>query len=427
MKPIIERLPNGLTLVGLGLESHQSVVAMAAVRVGSRDETIGLRGAAHLIEHLRFKRTKAMPSPMAVAKFVESRGGEHNAWTEKELTAFHVQMAGSDGRAAVDFLHEVVANGSFRKADFDLEKQVVLDEVSGYENDPDQVLYARSDEVVFAGSGLGHPVPGSLDDVKALTLPGVRDFYRAHYVPENMIVILAGDIDWRAFADARKKFGRIPEGSGSPPVRKAPAEHDRFLRVESGQTDRMHVLITFGGPSYSSPDRRASYVMGSSLGGMGTSRLVQNLREKRGLCYHIGVSGNPGSDHGTTSVYTAVEPQRLDETLRLTMAEVRSMRERGPTEEEVKMAKAAFKGYVAINVDDPMSVAVAAARGMAMRGRYESPQESVRRTMLVKRQEAAAAARKYLSLANLGVTVVCRPGAAKHVRPAVAKVMSEIE
>lgn len=426
MSKIVEVLPNGLTLVGLGQEHHQSVVAMVAVRVGSRDETDGLRGAAHFIEHMRFKRTKAMSTPLAVAKFVDSRGGEHNAWTEKEMTAFHVQMAGADGRAAVEFLHEVVANGSFRRSDYELEKQVIMDEVSGYGNDPDQVLYQCSDGQIFAGTGLEHPVPGSLDDVKRLTLDGIKAFHKAYYVPENMIVILAGDVDHRAFSDARKKFGGI-KGGGALPARKAPGENSRFLRVVLGNTDRMHVLITFSGPSCRSSDRRAASVMGTALGGMSTSRLVQNLREKRGLCYHIDASGHPGSDHGTTAIYTSTEPARFDETIRRIMSEVRSMRQRGPTEEEIKTVKASFRGYVAINVDDPMSVATSAAHGMALRGTYESPQESVAATMRVGRREAAAAARKYLSLANLGVTVVCPPGSGKTVRSTVKEIMSEVE
>lgn len=419
----VRTLKNGVRLVLVRNETQNSMAALVAVGVGSRDEEPGLHGAAHFIEHMRFKGTKRRPSFRDISLFVEARGGQHNAWTDKEMTAFHVQMAEANSRDAVDVMHDVFANGQFRKADFDLEKGVILEEVSGYENDPDSIAHEAAERLAHDGSPLAHPIAGTTADVQGLTLGSLVRFHERGYVPQRTVVVLAGAVTDDAVELAEARFGKA-RGPASRPRADPPKTARFFSHFSPAPTDRVHLTVTLPGLPATHWNGPAARLVSYALGGLSSSRLMMKIREERGLTYGVGSHAVQRSDHGVLFVGMSVERKNFAEAFRILVREVVEMGKNGPTAAELKTVKSFVRGSTSINLDDPMTVATRAATGVLNHGKYLSPEETIARYEAVRLSDAKRAAAATCRKDGMGISVAGPKAAGKEIMAAVRAAMS---
>lgn len=368
----IRKLDNGMTFVSISNPNLNSAVVMVGVQVGSRNEWKEMHGASHFIEHMLFKGTKKRPSAKALSSLIESRGGYNNAYTDKELTNFFIQMSKHDVNLAVDIVHDMLQNSLFRTSDVNNERPVIQEEIASYDNDPDTKAWHTSESVAFAGSSLEHPIAGTVESVK-FSSRDLKDFYRFHYVPERMVVVLSGSFSKDTEQLAIRKFSSLHEdydhsfneklstkwsehiygGLTNPP---GEAPKGKFTFVE-GKTDRMHMVVRLtGAPKFTKESRMLELAV-SAFGGNSSSRLFQEVREKKGLCYGIQAHHHSYSDVGSVVITTDTEKNKFPEMVKTIRSELSKLRRRGITAQELKDAKTQLRGMTLLSLDRPMSLA----------------------------------------------------------------------
>lgn len=419
MKPSFQDLPNGVRLGVARNPNLNSVVAFAGVKVGSRHEPAGLHGAAHFVEHMLFKGTERRPTAKEISELIESRGGDNNAFTDKELTGFHVRMSKHDGAVAVDVVHDMLENALFRARDVEKERPVIREEISMYDNHPDSNVWELSEQRAYAGTGLAHRITGNSSDV-GFAPAALRKFFRSHYVPSRTVVMLAGAVGDELVDQARSLFGSMaprPFGGADDGARPDGLRPGRDFRA--GKTDRLHIVVRFPGVPSSHEDARALEILSLALGGYSSARLFQSLREDKGLCYGVGSSLYGYSDTGAVVVSTSLDRPKFVPAMKAVLKEVAAVRRSGLRPEEVENAKTHRRGSQLLELDRPMSVAADAVRQLFTDGSYEDPEAKVEKLMRTGAPAVAEAARAYLDPAKMHVSVVGPAAAKKEVLSAL--------
>ena len=327
------------------------------VGVGSRDETPRLAGASHFLEHLLFKGTRRR-SAMEIAAEVDAVGGELNAFTGLESTCFYAHVIDTDLPLAVDVVCDVVTNAVITAPDVDNERGVILEEIAMRDDDPGDAVHDLFGETVFGQHPLGRPVIGSVQTISALTRTQISGFYRRRYRPETMVVAAAGNVDHGAVVKlVRRAFGSVlqdgavpdPPRAGTPVAPVSPARRTRTL---PRSTEQAH--LTLGGMGLDRFDERryALGVLNNALGGGMSSRLFQEVRERRGLAYSVYSFASQYAGAGTFGVYAGCQPSRVPEVLSIVREELATVAERGLTDEEVARGKGQFRGGLVLGLED---------------------------------------------------------------------------
>lgn len=402
-----ELLSNGVRLVCLPNPGFSTMVAMVGVQVGSRDEPDGMHGAAHFIEHMMFKGTEKRPSAIDISREVDGHGGENNAFTDKDKTCFYVRMPGKDGALAVDIVHDLVASPVLRARDFEREVEVILAEIQSYDDQAGSLVHYADDVGAFGSHPMAHPVIGDAKSVRGLTPEALTGFFRQHYVPKKMVVVLSGNVTEKAAEAARKKFGSLPQGDPGPRRARAEPKSHGLVKVHS-PGEMVTILMRFQGYGSQDPSINSASIAAIALGGYSSARLEQEVREKRGLCYSVGSYAHGMSDHGSTFVSVEVEPSKVKEAFRAIGDVLGRFSRSGPTEEEVRRVKSHVRGQQSMHMDSPMSVAMYACEdALAGDGRTKFPKlpaQKLREVMAVRHEAVRAAARLFKpSLASVTV------------------------
>lgn len=417
-------LDNGIRFISLRNPNINSVIVMVGVKVGSRNETPEMHGASHFIEHMLFKGTKKRPTARDISSLIESRGGHNNAYTDKELTNFFVQMSKHDADVALDITHDMLQNSLFRTSDVNKERPVIQEEIAGYDNDPDTKAWHTSETWAFEGSTLAHPIAGTVKSVE-FSADALRKFYQHHYSPERMVVVLSGAVDPKLEASAQRKFGSLKPhdirgsapGVASPEVASfRPFDKTRAgLTFVEGKTDRIHMIARLGGaPKYTVNERKIQLAV-MALGGGSASRLFQEAREKRGLCYGIYAQHHAYSDTGSVVISTDTEQPKFDEMLRTVSGELRKFSHRGITARELKDAKTQLRGTTLMSLDKPMSLADRAVYQAHLVGRYIDPDTMLAKFMKLRLDDVNESIAE-MAPENMHVTVVGPAKAEKAIR-----------
>jgi len=351
-------LPGGLRVITEAMPGVRSASIGVWVGVGSRDETDGLAGSSHFLEHLLFKGTKTR-SPMDISAPLEAVGGELNAFTGKEYTCYHARVLDDDLPLAIDILADMVTSSVISGADFEAEREVILEEISMNDDDPDDVVHNLIAGRVWSLSPLGRPVAGSADSVRALNRTQVAGYYRRRYVPESIVVAVAGNVDHRAVVRRlRSAFG----GAGflpDPTVRPRPARitapaagHGTGAGLISRPTEQANLVLGLPGLRRSDDRRFTAGVLNAALGGGMSSRLFQEVREKRGLAYAVYSYSAHYADSGMLGVYAGCAPAKVDEVLALCRDELADVAERGLSDEEFLRGRGQLRGNLVLGLED---------------------------------------------------------------------------
>ena len=348
-------LPGGLRVMTEYVPGVRSVAVGIWAGVGSRDETPEMAGSAHFLEHLLFKGTESR-SALEISSSIESVGGEMNAFTSKEYTCYYARVLDVDTKLAVDVLADMIANSVITSSDFDQERRVILEEIAMRDDDHADNAHEAFAQGLFGESDLGRPILGTVDTINAAQRDVVWDFYKQHYTPEKLVVSIAGAIDHDAVIDmVRSAFGSFLTGDQLPAERRAP--HSALLlpasvNVVQRATEQSHII--WGVPAYARGDDRrfAIGILNAVLGGGMSSRLFQEVREKRGLAYSVYSFVQSYADTGYFGVYVGSQPNQAAEAMHVIQTTLADMRAAGATETEILRGKGQLRGGLVLGQED---------------------------------------------------------------------------
>lgn len=393
-------LSGGLRVVSEYLPAVRSASVGVWVGVGSRDEGSTVAGAAHFLEHLLFKATPTRTA-VDIAQAMDAVGGELNAFTAREHTCYYAHVLDSDLELAVDLVADVVLNGRCAAEDVELERDVVLEEIAMRDDDPEDALGDMFLSALFGDHPVGRPVIGTAESVSAMTRTQLHSFHVRRYRPERMIVAVAGNIDHdRVVALVRQHFGAhlirgrrpVAPRKGAGRVRAVPG-----LALGHRESEQTHVALGVRTPGRGWEHRWALSVLHTALGGGLSSRLFQEVRERRGLAYSIYSSLDMFADSGALSVYAACLPERFPDVMQVTGEVLDAVARDGITDAECQIAKGSLRGGLVLGLEDSSSRMSRLGRSELHYGRHRSIEHTLRRIDKVTVEEVNAVARTLLN------------------------------
>jgi predicted Zn-dependent peptidase len=350
--PTIEltTLPGGMRVITERMPHATSVSVGIYARVGSRDEPDERAGASHFLEHLLFKGTEER-SARSIAMAIDAVGGEMNAFTTREHTAYYCRLPVSGLAFGLDLLGDVVSRPAFRPPEVAAERDVILDELLMAEDTPDDVLHMRLMEALFPDHPLGRETLGTEASIEGLTRDEIASFHAEHYRPANLVVAAAGDLHHDEVVEAIA--GRFAEGSvGAPLDREPPKAPVDPLVVVRRPIEQAHLAYGWRALDQHDPDRYALHVGNQVLGGGVSSRLFQAIREERGLAYTVYSSTSSYGDAGVAMMYAASAPRHLPELAKLLDSILDEILADGITEEEHAVAVGFLEGSLLLGLED---------------------------------------------------------------------------
>jgi len=349
---------SGLRVVSERMPSVRSVALGFWVLAGSRDEPPPISGSSHFLEHLLFKGTRTR-SARDIADAFDAVGGEVNAFTAKEYTAFYARVRDRDLAMAVDHLSDMVQDSVLRSSDVDAERQVILEEINVHEDTPDDLVHDLFTETLWPGHPLGRPVLGTKQSIQAAGREQIRRYYRKHYVPSNVVVVAAGNLRHEELLDRIRRTmhpGRVrasgPSAWSLRAAGRAPTASGRSV-VRKRKTEQAHICVGTSGLPRTDQDRFAFGVVNAAIGGGMSSRLFQEVREKRGLAYSVYSYHSMYAEAGVFCAYAGTTPGRMREVLSILRGELDDVAERGLSSDEFERAKGHMKGSLVLSLEDP--------------------------------------------------------------------------
>jgi predicted Zn-dependent peptidase len=378
-------LDNGLTLLTECMSEVRSVSVGVWLRRGSRDEPARFNGISHFIEHLVFKGT-ATRTAREIALAMDSVGGQIDAFTSKEYTCFYAKVLDQHLDEAVDLLADIVQRPAFDAEEIERERQVVLEEIRMVDDTPDDVIFDLFSGEFYPRHALGLPIQGTAATVSALTRRQLLSYFRRSYRPEQMLVVAAGNVRHARLAKmVRRAFGELkPGGRAETSPRRPRPRCGRVTRAKN-ELAQLHLLLGFPAFREDPAGRYALYVLNTLLGGTMSSRLFQRIREERGLAYSVYSTLSGYRDAGHLLIYVATNPQNGADVIRLALEELRSLRDHGPTQDELEVAREHLKGSLMLSLEQTSSRMSNLARQEMYLGRQQTLNETLRRVAGVRR------------------------------------------
>jgi predicted Zn-dependent peptidase len=367
-------LPSGLRILTEAIPTTRSASFGVWVAVGSRDETGPQAGVSHFLEHLLFKGTRRRTA-LDISAQIEAVGGETNAFTTKEYTCYYARVLDEDLPLAVDVMCDLVADSVLDAADVETERGVILEEIAMHDDEPGDEVHDLFTEAVYGDHPLGRLISGTEETVSPMGRAGIDRFYRQRYVPPSIVVTAAGNLDHDTvvgLVEAAVRGTALDAGPADPAPRRPDAPVVRTLPARSlvrhKDTEQAHIVLGCEGFGRLDERRFALGVLNNVLGGGMSSRLFQEIRERRGLAYSVYSYTSQYADTGLFGVYAGCAPGKADEVLDLIRAELAAVAARGITDAELARGKGMSKGAYVLGLEDTGSRMSRLAKGELLYG-----------------------------------------------------------
>ncbi|KIF67659.1 zinc protease [Streptomyces sp. AcH 505] len=395
-------LPGGLRIVTETLPSVRSATFGIWVQAGSRDETPALGGATHYLEHLLFKGTKKR-SALDISSAIDAVGGEMNAFTAKEYTCYYARVLDTDLPLAVDIVCDMLTGSLIEAADVEAERGVILEEIAMTEDDPGDVVHDLFAHTMLGDSPLGRPVLGTVDTVNGLDRDRIARYYKKHYDPTHLVVAAAGNVDHATVVrQVRRAFEKAGALSGKDAAPAAPRTGHRSLRTAgrvellNRKTEQAHVVLGMPGIARTDERRWALGVLSTALGGGMSSRLFQEVREKRGLAYSVYAYTSGFADCGLFGVYAGCRPSQVHDVLKICRDELDRAAEEGLSDEEIGRAVGQLSGSTVLGLEDTGALMTRIGKSELCWGDHMSTDDLLARIAAVTPDDVRAVARDVL-------------------------------
>lgn len=360
-------LKNGVRIVTERLPYVHSVSTGIWVNVGSRDEEENERGITHLIEHMLFKGTESRTA-LDIAKELDSVGGFANAFTSKEHVCFHAKVLDTHLPLVVDVLTDIFLNSVFDPQEIAREQQVIVQEIRMIEDTPDELVHILFQEMYWKGNTLGLPIYGTVETVEKADRESIKAYVARKFHPTRIVIAAAGNLDHERFVELVAPSMETWNHAPTPRNRKTPTENYE-IKVMKKDLEQVHLTLGMKGASHVDENRFACHLLNVILGNSMSSRLFQEVREKRGLAYSVFSFLNSHEDTGIFGVYAGVSPKNVEETLRVILDQLEKLSKEPISDTEAAAAKEYVKGSMYLNAESTDSRMNRLARNEFLFGR----------------------------------------------------------
>ncbi|MFA5189068.1 MAG: pitrilysin family protein [Patescibacteria group bacterium] len=404
------KLKNGLPVILVPKKESQSVAVYLIYKVGSRNEKDkAIHGASHFIEHLMFKGTKKRPSTLAISKELDGIGADFNAYTSKDHTAYHIKANSDNLDLACDILADMLNNSLFPAKEIAKEKGVVIEEIKMYEDQPIQYAEILCEELLFKGSDLEHNIAGTRESISKMTRQQIVNYLNSYYAPANAVLMVVGKYPKNIENVLNKYF--VQPGFGKKftdaelmPVKLKQIEPQILLNYKA--TNQAHLAMAFPAYSYFHPDLYALYLLAIILGGNMSSRLFIDVREKQGLCYYIRSQADIYEDSGDLMIRSGIDISKLDKALAIIFKDLRAIKAKGITAEELAKAKTFLKGRLTLQLEELNDLADFYGREFILAKRILTPEQKIKKIMAVTKSQVNKVAKDIIQKNKLNLVLV---------------------
>lgn len=372
-------LPNGLRLITAPMPQTRSVTVSIYVGAGARYETREIAGISHFVEHMCFKGTAKRPTAQEISEAIDGVGGVLNAATDREYTVYYAKVARPHMALALDVLTDLVQSPLFDPDELEKERKVVIEELASVGDSPGQQADMMLDELLWPDQPLGWDIGGTKESVGGLTRDMLADYVRRQYVPSNMVVSVAGNVEQHEVLEALSAtLGSLPAGKADSWYPAQPSQAEKRFAMLNRRTEQSHVCMGMHGLSLQHPDRYALDLLSVLFGESMSSRLFMELRERMGLCYDVNSYVTHFLDDGAFGIYAAVDPANAARTVDALRSELRRLLAGIPVE-ELNKARELAKGRMLLRLEDTRAVSGWLGGQEILSGSILSPEDVVSR------------------------------------------------
>lgn len=402
----ITTLKNGLTFIEAPIESSEATTIYILVKAGGRFENEKNNGISHFLEHMFFKGSKNYKTAFDVSSTFDSIGAGYNAFTSEEYTGFYVKSSSRDFQKAFDVLTDIFLNPLVDEEEFEREKGVITQEIKMHNDLPQSFVQIINQKQMFQDHPLGRNLAGEEEIIKALSRDDILKYCKTNYTPQNIIVVIAGKKDGNWKKSVEERFGSLSQLDTPQFIPYKKSEITGKIIHKLRPIDQAHFLLSFIAISKDDPRRYALNLLSSILGGASSSRLFMEIREKRGLAYHVESNYDLLHDTGLFSIYGGVKSDKVDECYKIIMDEINDLKTKGPTEEEILRAKGNLRGALALSLENSMSVASFMADDLMYLGKIRKFDEVIEKSDAVTKEEIIALANEIFNKDYMGLAIV---------------------
>ncbi len=403
----VTTLPSGLVVVTERMDRVETVSFGAYVASGTRNEEASHNGVSHFLEHMAFKGTERRTAA-EIAEAVENVGGHINAYTAREQTAYYVKMLKEDLGLGADIIGDILTHSVFADDEIERERGVILQEIGQANDTPDDIIFDHFQEAAYPSQPMGRPVLGTEEIVRGMSRTDISGYMHRNYAAGNIVVAAAGALEHERVVDlVQQHFADLPSDMPKPV---APGLYGGGEFREERDLDQVHIVLGFPAVSYSDPDYYPAMLLSTLLGGGMSSRLFQEIREKRGLVYSIYSFAAPYLDGGLFGIYAGTGEKEAAELVPVTLEELHRV-QRDANEIEIRRAKAQVKAGLLMSLESTGSRCEQLSRQMQIFGRVISTAETVAKLEAVTVEDVCRAAARIFT----GVPTLATMGPAKRV------------
>ena len=398
----VTTLANGLRVASADMPGLESVAVGVWVNAGARNETVELNGVSHLLEHMAFKGTRRR-NALAIAEEIESVGGHLNAYTSREQTAYIARVLKGDVPLAVDLLADILQHTTMPEDELAREREVVIQEIAQVHDTPDDIVFDQFQETAFPDQPIGRSILGTVEKVGGFSRQSLMDYMGEQYNAENMVAVAAGRIDHDDFVTlVEAAFDSLPPATQ---VTIEPAVYRGGDKRSERDLEQVHLVIGFNGVPFGDSTFFAEQVMSTVLGGGMSSRLFQEVREKRGLAYSVFSFATSYADSGLFGIYAGAGESHIGELIPVICDEVAKLSQ-AIDDDELDRARAQIKASLLMSLESPSSRCEQIARHMLIYGRPMPAAEVIEKIDAVDCDAVTAAARRLLDDGRPTVTAL---------------------
>ncbi len=402
-------LKNGLRVITIPISVVQSATTLVLVGAGSRYETRKNNGISHFLEHMAFKGTKKRPSALEISSIIDGMGAESNAFTSKEYTGYYIKSAADNVDVSLDLLSDMLTNLQLDQGEINKERGVIIEEINLYEDTPARKIGDVFEELLYGDVPLGWDIAGTKDVIRSLKRQDFVDYMNKWYSTDNMVLVVAGNIDPNAIVEkAEHYFGGLSNFGIGTFEKVHEDQKSSAIKVRYKDTEQAH--FAFGVRTVgllNEEDRYPISILASILGGGMSSRLFSEVREKRGLAYYVRAYADRYIDSGYLAAFAGVDKTRIDEAIKVVHDEFAKVATGNEiTEQEVKKAKEYNKGHFVLGLEDTQSVAVFFGMNQVLEKETKTPDDVLAKIEAVTIEDVQRVAKKYLDTKALNLAVI---------------------
>lgn len=400
-------LKNGLRIITFPMENTQAVTVLVLVGAGSKYETKKINGISHLLEHIVFKGTKKRPRTLNIAKEIDRVGGIFNAFTDKELMGFWVKVDSRHFDLSCDILSDMIFNSLFKEKEIEKEKKTIIEEINMYLDTPQRHILDLWEKLLYGDQPAGWDVAGEKETVKKISRKDIVNYFKNQFGAKNVVISLAGNFkEKEAILKTKKFFGKFKKIKTLPKKPVIEKQKSPKVLLQQKETDQAHLTLGVRAFDLFSSKRYPLAVLTNLLGGIMSSRLFIEIREKRGMAYYIRTMAENYTDTGYLVTHAGIDNKRVEEAIKIILKEYRKLREKKVPKEELQKAKDNIKGHLYLGLETSDAWAVYLGAQEILKGKISTPEEECKMIDKVSQDDILKLAREIFRPNKLNLALI---------------------